>query len=153
MRSEKLKTEKLLSLRKYPNFVRFHLPVFLWMALIFALSSVPGSALAPMEFPFAHPIAHSLLYATLCFLLYRAFGHQSFSLFLRRFRLIAALVSVAVWGASDEYHQSFTPGRTPEFKDFMIDVSAALVVSILIMIINRFRDRGEPSAVEVMRHR
>jgi len=127
---------KSLSLKKYPDFVRFHLPALVWMVFIFALSSVPGPVLAPIEFPYAHPIAHLLLYSMLYYLFYRALGHEQFSPFLRRSRIAAALVFVAVWGASDEYHQSFTPGRTPEVKDFLIDISAALIVLIVIALAN-----------------
>ena len=100
--------EKLLSLKEYPDFVKFHLPALLWMVFIFALSSVPGSTLAAIEFPYAHLIAHTLLYAMLYYLLYRALGHERFSAFLRRHRIGGALIIVALWGASDEYHQAFT---------------------------------------------
>ena len=124
-------------MKEYPDFVKFHLPALAWMVFIFTLSSIPGSALAPIEFPYAHLIAHSLLYTMLYYLFYRAFGHQQFSIVLRKFRVGTALFCVAIWGASDEYHQSFTPGRSPEIKDFLIDISAGLVVMIAVLLISR----------------
>ncbi|MFZ1082219.1 MAG: VanZ family protein [Candidatus Kryptoniota bacterium] len=132
-----------MSLKKYPDFVRFHLPAFIWMAFIFTLSSIPGSSLAPIEFPYAHPIAHTLLYAMLYYLFFRALGHQRFSTFLYEYRTWIAFLFAAAYGASDEFHQSFTPGRTEEFKDFLIDVMAALVVLIAIVLINKSRREGE----------
>jgi len=126
-----------LSLKEYPDFVKFHLPALVWMILIFALSSIPGSTLALIEFPYAHLIAHTLLYAVLYYLFYRALSHQRFSRILVRYRTGTAFLFVAIWGASDEYHQSFTPGRSPEVKDFLIDISAALIVLIVIALTNR----------------
>ncbi len=132
-----------MSLTKYPDFVKFHLPAFIWMAFIFTLSSIPGSTLASIEFPYAHPIAHTLLYAMLYYLFYRALGHQQFSTFLSEYRTGIAFLFVAAYGASDEYHQSFTPGRTEEFKDFLIDVMAGLVVMVAIVLINKSRGVGK----------
>ncbi len=111
------------------------------MGFIFALSSIPGKALAPMEFPDAHLIAHSLLYSTLYLLGYVAFRHQNYSRFLKEFSLPVSLVLVMLYGASDEFHQSFTPGRTEEFKDFMIDVIAAAVMLLIIALLEHVRSR------------
>ena len=110
------------------------------MGFIFALSCVPGSRLAPMEFMDAHLIAHSLLFGMLYILGYRALKNQNYSRFLREFSLLAALVLVALYGMSDEFHQSFTPGRTEEFKDLMIDVIAGLVALIVVMAYERIRN-------------
>ncbi len=110
------------------------------MGLIFALSCVPGSTLAPIEFIDAHLIAHSLLFGMLYILGYRALKYQNYSRFLREFSLLASLALVALYGASDEFHQSFTPGRTEEFKDLMIDVTAGLVALFIVMAYERFRN-------------
>jgi VanZ family protein len=41
----------------------------------------------------------------------------------------AAAVAITIaYGASDEWHQSFVPGRTPELGDFVVDGLAATVV-------------------------
>ncbi len=113
------------------------------MVFIFGLSSIPGSTLAQIEFPYAHLIAHIMLYAMLYYLFYRALGHQRFSALLYEFRTWIAVLFVAAYGASDEYHQSFTPGRTEEFKDFLIDVTAALTVLVVITLIKKIRGEKE----------
>ncbi len=126
-----------MNLKKYPDFVRFQLPAIMWMALIFCLSCVPGPDLKPMEFPYAHLIAHTMLYGALFYLAYRALKFQGYSRFLNEFSLAAALLIVMLYGASDEFHQSFVPGRTEEFKDFAIDVIAALIVLAFIFVKDR----------------
>lgn len=135
---------KYLSSKKYPDFVKFQLPVLIWMVIIFALSSIPGSTLAPIEFPYAHLIAHTLLYGMLYYLCYRAMRYQHYSKFVSGFSVGIALLLVALYGASDEYHQSFVPGRTEELKDLLIDLAAALVVLVAVMLIDKFRSGKNP---------
>ena len=125
---------KSQSLKDYPDFWKYQLPFIAWMIFIFVLSSIPGSTLSHIEFPYAHPIAHALLYSTLYYTAYTAFRHQHISKFLTTYCATSAFVFTALYGASDEYHQSFTPGRTPEFKDFMIDVTAAFVVVAILFV-------------------
>jgi len=44
-----------------------------------------------------------------------------------------AVVAVSAFGATDEWHQSFTPGRSVEFADWISDTSgAALAVSLYL---------------------
>ncbi len=128
-------------MKRYPDFVSFYLPALVWMALIFTLSSIPGSTLEKISFPFAHPIAHTMLYGTLYYLCYRALSHHRFGNFKSTFSLLTAFVIVGLYGASDEYHQSFVPGRTEELKDFLIDLSAALIVLIGIVVVKKIQDK------------
>jgi VanZ family protein len=131
--------ESLLNFKEFPDFTKYQLPVLIWMGFIFVLSSIPGSTIARVEFPDAHLIAHSLLFGMLSYLGYRAFKHQHYSRFIGEFSLLFSLFLVMLYGASDEYHQSFTPGRTEELKDFFIDVAAAIVVLIFITIVEKVR--------------
>ncbi len=125
-------------MREYPDFVKFQLPALLWMGFIFCLSCIPGSDIAPMEFPYAHIIAHTMLYAVLYYFAYRAMKFQGYSKWLNDFSIIVAYLFVMVYGASDEFHQSFVPGRTEEFRDFAIDVGAATIVLGVILLKDKF---------------
>ena len=138
---------KSRNLKKYPDFVTFYLPVLIWMALIFTLSSIPGSTLKDIEFPYAHPIAHSMLYGVLYYLSFRALSHHRLGQMRTSFSLAASFLIVALYGMSDEFHQSFVPGRTEELKDFIIDLSAALVVMIGVIVSRKFwkRSRAQDS--------
>lgn len=109
------------------------------MAFIFVLSSIPGSTFTPLSFPYAHMVAHLLLFGMLYYLGYRAFKHQHYSRFVSEFSLLITLLFVMAYGASDEYHQSFTPGRSDELKDFIFDLSAAVAVLLIVMIVEKIR--------------
>ncbi len=109
-----------------------------WMALIFALSSLPGSAV-PGRFGNA---GHFLLYAVLG-------GLYSLAL-PRSWRpwtaAMTAVVFASLYGASDEFHQSFVPGRTPDVMDWAIDTAGAFsaAVAVLFWRLRRTKRHGAP---------
>jgi len=125
---------RLWNLKKYPDFITFYLPLFVWMLLIFILSSIPGSTLSKIEFPYAHPIAHSMLYGMLTYLCYRALIHHRLGRIRHSYSLVIAFLFAGLYGMSDEYHQSFVPGRMEELKDLLIDLTAAFVVLVCIAL-------------------
>lgn len=46
--------------------------------------------------------------------------------------LLVTLTFVVILALSDEFHQSFVPGRTPLFTDALIDTSGAVVSAMLL---------------------
>lgn len=83
-----------------------------WAALIFAASSQPGSAVG-----LSHPwdkLAHLASYAVLSGLL-RAAGLGSGW----------AFALAVLYGASDEWHQRFVPGRDASLADWVADTVGA----------------------------
>jgi VanZ family protein len=92
-----------------------------WMALIFFLSS--QSRLPSPEDPLVDLLfkktAHFTAYAILALLMWRALPSG------RWVWALAWLVAV-LYAGSDEWHQSFVPGRHPSPWDVVIDASGAL---------------------------
>ena len=86
----------------------------LWMGLIFYLSS--RSSVGPDLPEFTRWIAHFTEYATLA-----ALWSWALLPILGPRGLLAAAVISALYAASDEWHQSFVPGRDSDPKDFLID--------------------------------
>ena len=95
---------------------------FVWpvaiAGLIFLASSrsyVPSPGFTKVDDKFAHFLVYGLLGTLLCRL-----G--------RGWRAAAcALVVVSAFGASDEWHQSFVPGRVSDFGDWLADTLGAAV--------------------------
>ena len=89
------------------------LPVFIWMGIIFSFSSIPStkvSGVSIVDF-LIKKSAHLTEYAILYILLLRATSKNW---------LASAFILVA-FASSDEFHQSFTPGREPTIKDVGFD--------------------------------
>lgn len=112
------------------------LPVAIWSLLIFLGSSVPGAVVSPNETVnfLAHKAAHLFEYAVLAILSYRA--SRSFTL---------AFVYPLLFAATDEFHQSFVPGRSARIQDWLIDalaISIGNAVSFSLGKLNLFRVNG-----------
>ncbi len=84
-----------------------------WALLIFIASSLPGGSVAVAS-PW-DKLAHFGAYAVLAFSLRSAGAPASWAWFL-----------AAAYGVSDEFHQSFIPGRTPCAADWLADALGAL---------------------------
>jgi VanZ family protein len=101
------------------------------MAFIFAASSIPD--LGPLPGGLSDKSGHSIGYALLGALLLRALARGS----LRGVTWRSGLVSIAfatLYGVSDEFHQSFVPGRSPDRYDVLADcIGAALAVAAAVL--------------------
>lgn len=97
------------------------LPVVAWMTSIFLVSHQPSTGLP--DFGLADLLvkkaAHFLAYAFLAWLVQRAWWPGAGS-------WLGALVITAVYALSDEFHQTYVPGRLGSLADIFIDVSGAL---------------------------
>lgn len=81
----------------------------------------------PEGIPFFDKFAHFGAYGLLGTLWARALGHGGASWRT----VIWAAVIASVYGATDELHQSFNPGRSVEFADWVADTAgAALAVGL-----------------------
>lgn len=92
----------------------------MWMATIFVLSSIPSlkSPLEPFYDFLLRKLAHVGEYAVLSGLLFRALTASGFK--TKRALATAALVSL-FYAATDEWHQTFVPGREGTLRDVGVD--------------------------------
>ncbi|GLH72898.1 hypothetical protein GETHLI_14000 [Geothrix limicola] len=105
----------------------------LWLS---AQSQYPGGISLP---PPLDKAAHAMVFGLLAWLLDLAFQRNRPDLPLYRRHLIV-LAFVAFYGATDEWHQSFVPGRSCEFGDWVADTTGgalALLVGNLHLLFTR----------------
>lgn len=123
------------------TFIKYWLPVLLWALVIFSFSSYSvGSATQIYWKDFAiKKTAHMVEYAILTVLNYRALLAQGIK--TTNAALVAMLISV-IYGASDEYHQSFTPGREPKVRDVIFDtIGSILAMYVVWNWVDRFPEK------------
>ncbi len=111
------------------------LPALLIMGAIWWLSSSPDTPGPPLPHP-RDWAAHFTAYLALSFCLARATGRRGL-----------ALVVAAWFGALDEVHQAFVPGREAGPTDWVFDVLGAWVGAWLAL---RGRGRERPAPVPVL---
>jgi VanZ family protein len=93
------------------------------MAVIFVASSQPDVPLSP---GLSDKQEHSLGYGGLGGLVARAVA-GGFGAPLSPVQALAAIAVTTTYGASDEWHQSFVPGRTPDVADLWADTLGAIL--------------------------
>jgi VanZ family protein len=92
------------------------LPPLVWMAIIFAFSSQHGGGHLPAAEVVVRKLGHVLGYLVLTLLLLRALRRSGAS-----FAVPVAMAAALAYAVSDEWHQSFVPGRTATPHDVAID--------------------------------
>jgi VanZ family protein len=75
--------------------------------------------------------AHLTEFGILAVLVWRA-------LFPRRASYIGAWLFATAYAATDEWHQSFEPGRTATPKDVVIDSCGALIALVIVFVCRRW---------------
>ena len=137
--------------RKLTLFVRYWLPVLLYVALMFAASSVPGRDI-PTLFPGSDKLEHVAEYSLFGLLLGRAFrftvGGERGKLWSLSTVLLGGFV-----GGMDELYQRFTPGRSSDIRDWVVDVGAVTLAVLFTQYvrlhpIGRRRDPAAAAAPE-----
>lgn len=138
-------------IRKYYKWV----PVIIWMAVIFMFSNEPAvlsdeksrfviyifkglgmnldSALGDLSNHFVRKAGHIIEYFILYLLIINALVEH----FDRRRAALTALALMIIYASSDEFHQTFIPGRAGRVSDVFIDSTVPAITSGIIFIRNR----------------
>jgi hypothetical protein len=101
-------------------------PPVIWAFVIFAFSSYPSTRTSGFfwqEF-IIKKTAHVVEYAVFTALLYRAFKESGVK--KRNAGLFSILIAI-LYAGSDEFHQSFTPGREPTIRDIFFDTIGSVL--------------------------
>ena len=120
-------------------------PVALYMAVIFALSSMAH----PPDLPavFGDKVGHAVLYFGLGAWFARAFAGGWFQPLTARAAMAAAICST-LYGVSDEMHQMLVPPRSVELGDVVADAVGSAAAAALMYATSRLRSRiREPAPV------
>ena len=110
------------------------LPAILWALLIFFQSanpSPPGADLAPDY------VLHFLAYGILCFWVLFGFAGGIKVLYseeISRAQVVFSVLIASLYGFTDEWHQSFVPGRNPSWSDIAADFLGAAVFALLLLL-------------------
>jgi len=143
------------------NLTKYWLPVILWMGFIYWMSTDTFSSqntfswvgtllrfLVPkisfQEMVSLHALirkaAHVTEYFVLGLLLLRTFRGGSVSSWSWRWPIFALIV-VALWAASDEFHQSFVSSRTASAGDVAIDTAGGVFAQLVVALWYRYRKK------------
>jgi len=112
-------------MKRFQKLVKFWLPVFFWMGLIFFFSARPTPIVSEIDwrdFIFKKTI-HLIEYGILFVLFYRALKNTS-GANLKEI-VIYSFILTFFYAVTDEFHQTFVHGRTGTVRDILIDFFGA----------------------------
>ena len=148
------------------NFLKFWLPVLVWMAVIFSASADSHSAehssrffepilrwlfphLSPAHVELCHHLfrkcGHLAEYSVLALLLWRALHRSRNNLPAWSWPKVGGtLLLVFLYAATDEYHQRFVTTRTPQVSDVFVDVAGGAIGLLALWLWQHCRKRQLP---------
>ena len=103
-------------------------PMICIMGVIFVLSHIPGNAFIQVDIVNLDKVVHMVCYGVLALSVIWGWYPPG----CKRSPLKTALAVILfciLYGISDEYHQSFIPGREPSLYDVIADGLGAVLVS------------------------
>lgn len=116
------------------------LPPLLWAGVILFGTSLPQSVV-PLQTSSIDKVLHFTIYTVFAFLLTRQISEDT-----SRWRAAALAIVVAMaFGAVDEWHQRFIPGRSTEFADWLADSFGAVIGTFMFLAFRR-RNRSRAAA-------
>lgn len=128
----------MIRLLQRPWFDAWFIPALLY-AIILAGSSVPGQEIPKVFKLTPDKLIHFVEYFVVSFFFARFLVSRSWSsqrVFFTTF--VAGMLAAAL----DEYYQSFTPGRTPDVRDWLIDIAGVAAGAVVLLLL--WRKRSTP---------
>jgi len=116
------------------------LPAMLYMAAIWAVSSIELPDLPIVRFPLRDKGIHALEYAGLALFV----AHAALRTWPDRARARIAAVAILIagaWGVLDEIHQAFVPGRSADVADLLADTIGAVLGTTVRLALSIARAR------------
>ncbi len=118
-----------LTLNRFSRIFSLWFPVIGCMSVIFYASCIPGKNI-PSLFSHEDILFHGSIYAILGLFFFRALKNTDSRLAVWQL-LVFTVIFGFVYGASDEFHQLFTSGRSCSGFDLMVDTIGSLAGGLI----------------------
>ena len=123
------KTSKSVEIAK--KVAKYWLPVILWAVVIFSFSAKPTTRTSEIYWQdfLVKKSAHVFEYGILTILLFRALKKGGIE---KKEAGVYSVILAVLYALSDEFHQSFTPGREPTLRDVFFDTTGSFLAVYII---------------------
>ena len=111
---------------KLKNYITYQLPWQFIMLAIFIQSSIGKLSLPDVGIEWFDKIVHFFIYGLLGLLTVHGLKHASHQLLQKHYLWISTLICI-FFGATDEIHQFYVPGRFASVWDWIADILGILV--------------------------
>jgi VanZ family protein len=107
-----------------------YVPLVLYWIILFTATTIPGNQLPDIHL--SDKIEHFSAFFVLAILLNLTMIYQRKSLLLFNYAALVTIIICLSYGAIDELHQMFIPGRSADLRDWLAD-SAGVIIGVLIL--------------------
>ena len=107
-----------------------YIPLALYWIILFTATTLPGSQLP--DFHLNDKIEHFSAFFILSVLLNLALIFQRKSYFLFKYAALVTIIISLSYGAIDELHQIFIPGRSADIRDWLAD-STGVILGVFVL--------------------
>jgi len=107
-----------------------YIPLVLYWMILFTATTLPGPQLPDLHL--SDKIEHFGAFFILAILLNLALIYQRKSYLLFKFATLVTIIICLSYGAIDELHQMFIPGRSADIRDWLAD-STGVVLGVFIL--------------------
>lgn len=112
------------------KFLIFWFPVLIYCVIIFIVSSMQRPPIPDIDIPNFDKFLHMVEYGILSYLTIRALTGSEVRL-PRGGLIMLAVIFATLYGASDEIHQIFVPGKSADILDLLADFIGASTAGFL----------------------
>ena len=109
------------------KFFFYQFPWLFLMLIIFIQSSISSIKLPDIEFDLADKLVHFLVFGFLGILTAKGLANSGNKRIKENYILLTLVICI-LYGASDEIHQYFVPGRFSSWGDWIADVLGVIVM-------------------------
>ncbi|MFA7359896.1 MAG: VanZ family protein [Candidatus Kapaibacterium sp.] len=123
------------------RFIKYHLPLTLFLVFIFVMSSLPGESISGISFEVSDKILHAGAYFFLYFLFHHSLSNLEKFQFIKENAFLFAFLFTILYAASDEFHQMYNPTRNADVYDLVADAVGGLIAYIVAKLLIFFKGR------------
>lgn len=114
-----------------------YIPLIVYWITLFILTTIPADYI-PRLFENQDKYEHFLAYCGLAILLSLTLYFQKWSILISSKAFLFALLLILAYGAVDELHQLFVPGRYCDFYDWLADSSGGIIgIGIVYLFVRK----------------
>lgn len=107
-----------------------YIPLVLYWIVLFTATTLPGPQLPDIHI--GDKIEHFSAFFILAVFLNLALIYQRKSYFLFKYATLVTIIICFLYGAIDELHQMFIPGRFADIRDWLAD-STGVLLGVLVL--------------------
>lgn len=126
------------------RFWGYWFPLIVYCAAIFIQSAFPSPEALP-TFAYSDKVMHLLAYAVMGGLFFRAFS-KTFPRWGAARTLFLSVLCTTLYGAGDEFHQSFVASRMADVMDLAADFAGGVVGALFFSMLIRFLKKTTPES-------